>query len=356
MDPLSQAVLGSVASQSVRNKTSLIRVGTIGALAGMAPDLDVLIQSATDPLLSLEYHRQFTHSLIFIPLGAALCALAFWPFVRRHMSYQQVWLVALVGYATHGLLDACTTYGTMLLWPFSDARIAWSNISVVDPLFTVPLLAAAVLAGIRQSALTARLGMVWGLLYLAFGLVQQDRATTAGEALAASRGHDLVVVSSKPSFGNILLWKVIYEHDDRYYVDAVRVATGIQLLEGDNAARLNIETHFPWLDARSQQARDLERFRWFSRDYLAVDEDDSQFVVDMRYSLLPNEIKGLWGIRLDATLSQDQHVEWTARRSAGVERFDELFGLLAGHDERLVELPQALRHDAANIRPSGVSN
>ena len=77
MDPLSQAVLGSVASQSVRNKTSLIRVGTIGALAGMAPDLDVLIQSATDPLLSLEYHRQFTHSLIFIPLGAALCALAF---------------------------------------------------------------------------------------------------------------------------------------------------------------------------------------------------------------------------------------------------------------------------------------
>ena len=103
-------------------------------------------------------------------------------------------------------------------------------------------------------------------------------------------------------------------------------------------------------------SEDLERFRWFSRDYLALDEDDSQFVVDMRYSLLPNEIKGLWGIRLDATLSQDQHVEWTARRSAGAERFDELFGLLAGHDERLVELPQALRHDAANIRPSGVSN
>ena len=272
------------------------------------------------------------------------------------MSYQQVWLVALVGYATHGLLDACTTYGTMLLWPFSDARIAWSNISVVDPLFTLPLLAAAVLAGVNQSILTARLGMVWGLMYLAFGLVQQDRATTAGEALAASRGHDRVAVSSKPSFGNILLWKVIYEHDDRYYVDAVRVATGIQLLEGDNVARLHIETHFPWLDARSQQARDLERFRWFSRDYLALDEDDSQFVVDMRYSLLPNEIKGLWGIRLDATLSQDQHVEWTARRSAGAERFDELFGLLAGHDERLVELPQALRHDAANIRPSGVSN
>ena len=356
MDPLSQAVLGSVASQSMRSKTSLVRVGVIGALAGMAPDLDVLIQSATDPLLSLEYHRQFTHSLLFIPVGAALCALAFWPFVRRQMSYWQVWLVALVGYATHGLLDACTTYGTMLLWPFSDTRIAWSNISVVDPLFTLPLLAAVVLAGIKQSALTARLGMLWGLLYLAFGLVQQDRATTAGEALAASRGHDSAVVSSKPSFGNILLWKVIYEYNDRYYVDAVRVATDIQLLEGDNVARLNIDTHFPWLDAESQQAEDLERFRWFSRDYLAVDEDDPEFVVDMRYSLLPNEIKGLWGIRLDATSSQDQHVEWTTRRSAGAERFDELFGLLMGHDERLIDLPQALGHESLKTERFSDSN
>lgn len=356
MDPLSQAVLGSVASQSVRNKASLISVGTIGALAGMAPDLDVLIRSATDPLLSLEYHRQFTHSLIFIPLGAALCALAFWPFVRRHMSYRKVWLVALVGYATHGLLDACTTYGTMLLWPFSDARIAWSNISVVDPLFTLPLLAVVVLAGVNQSALTARLGLLWGLLYLLLGLVQQDRAATAGEALAVSRGHNAVVVSSKPSFGNILLWKVIYEHDDRYYVDAVRVATDIQLLEGDNVARLNIDTHFPWLDARSQQAKDLERFRWFSRDYLAVDEDDSQFVVDMRYSLLPNEIEGLWGIRLEETLSEDQHVEWTARRSAGAERFDELLGLLAGRDERLIDLSSALNREYQMIEKLRGSN
>jgi len=349
MDPLSQAVLGSVVSQSVRNKAGLIRVGTIGALAGMSPDLDVLIRSATDPLLSLEYHRQFTHSLIFIPLGAALCALAFWPFVRRQMSYWQVWLVALVGYATHGLLDACTSYGTMLLWPFSDARIAWSNISVVDPLFTLPLLAAVVLAGVNQSVLTARLGMMWGLLYLAFGLVQQDRATTAGEALAASRGHDPVAVSSKPSFGNILLWKIIYEHKDRYYVDAVRVVTDVQLFAGDNVARLNIETHFPRLDAESQQAEDLERFRWFSNDYLAVDEGDPQFVIVMRYSMLPNEIKGLWGIRLEETLSEDQHVEWTARRSEGAERFDELLGLLAGRDERLIDLSLALNREYLTI-------
>jgi inner membrane protein len=108
------------------------------------------------------------------------------------------------------------------------------------------------------------------------------------------------------------------------------------------------------LDAGSQQAEDLGRFRWFSRDYLAVDEDDAQFVVDMRYSLLPNEIRGLWGIRLDETLSEDQHVEWTARRSEGAERFDELFGLLLGHDERLIDLLQALGHES--LKTERVSN
>ena len=58
MDPISQAALGAVAPQTLANKTAietvgLLRIGIIGALAGMAPDLDVLIQSSTDPLLQL---------------------------------------------------------------------------------------------------------------------------------------------------------------------------------------------------------------------------------------------------------------------------------------------------------------
>ena len=43
-----------------------------------------------------------------------------------------------MGYATHGLLDSCTSYGTQLFWPFSDVRVAWDTMSIVDPLFTVP--------------------------------------------------------------------------------------------------------------------------------------------------------------------------------------------------------------------------
>jgi inner membrane protein len=331
MDPLSQATLGAAAAQSAIKKSDLIRIGIVGALAGMAPDLDVLIRSSTDPLLQLEYHRQFTHSLVFIPVGALLCAMAFWPFTRRHMSFKAIWLTAIAGYATHGMLDACTTYGTLLLWPFSDARIAWNTISVVDPLFTLPPLGFVIMAGVKTSQSLARLGMAWVAFYLFIGIIQEERAIAAGEALAADRGHAPAVVSAKPSFGNLLLWKTVYEYDDRFWVDAVRAGGDVTIIEGDHVARLNLQSSFPWLDSDSQQARDVERFRWFSNDYLAVDRDDPLLIVDMRYSHLPNEIKGLWGIRLDPNASTDQHVTWVARRSADSERFEQLWAMLQGN-------------------------
>lgn len=331
MDPLSQATLGAAAAQSLIKKSDLARIALIGALAGMAPDLDVLIQSSTDPLLQLEYHRQFTHSLIFIPVGALLCAIAFWPFMRRHMSFKAIWLTALAGYATHALLDACTTYGTLLLWPFSDARIAWNTISVIDPVFTLPLLGFVIAAGVKKSQFIGRLGMAWVALYLSIGVIQEERAIAAGEALAADRGHAPAVVSAKPSFGNLLLWKTVYEYDDHFWVDAVRAGGDVTIIEGDHVARLNLQSSFPWLDTDSQQARDVERFRWFSNDYLAIDSDDPFLIVDMRYSHLPNEIKGLWGIRLDPDASADEHVTWVARRSADSERFEQLWAMLKGN-------------------------
>ena len=361
MDPLSQAVLGAVLPQSLlktrrpkfhqhgstdpatdqiandrqtgtgeaegtgRGWVPLpaLSLALVGALAGMAPDLDVFIRSSTDPLLFLEYHRQFTHSLIFIPIGAALCALAFWPFLRRTWSFRTIWLVALLGYGTHGLLDACTTYGTLLLWPFSQERIAWNNVSVVDPLVTLPVLLAVLWSVRSASKLPARIGLAWCLCYLLFGVVQQHRAEAAAAALAASRGHENVSVSAKPSLGNLLLWKVVYRHEGRFWVDAVRTGVDVAVIGGDDVEILDLAKHLPWLDPASQQALDLERFRWFSSDHLAVDKGNPNFVVDMRYSMLPNEIEGLWGIRLDPSASLEEHVEYVVRRDARgrVQRF-----------------------------------
>ena len=117
MDPLSQGTVGAAFAQSTANKNNIFKIGIIGFLAGLAPDLDVLIRSSNDPILFLEYHRQFSHSLFFIPFGSLIIALLTFPLFKRSMGFKTVYLASLLGYATHGLLDACTVSYTHLTLP-----------------------------------------------------------------------------------------------------------------------------------------------------------------------------------------------------------------------------------------------
>src|ERR1700737_3089702 len=114
MDILTHAFLGAAAAQAATGKALGKKTVWIGAIAGTMPDLDMLIQSRQDPTLLLIYHRNFTHSLSFIILGgliAGLLCLALFKKLRPQWRY--VFLVTIIAYATHGLLDAATNYGTM---------------------------------------------------------------------------------------------------------------------------------------------------------------------------------------------------------------------------------------------------
>jgi inner membrane protein len=303
-------------------------VVAIGACAGLAPDLDTLIRSSTDPLLFLEYHRQFTHALVFVPVGALVCALLLHLWARTRLSFRQTYLACFLGYASHGLLDACTSYGTQLLWPFSDARIALSIVSVVDPAFTAPILVLIALALRRKSARNARIAAAWGLVYLTLGAAQHWRAATAGADIAANRGHTPIRLEVKPALGSLLLWKVIYEFEGRYYVDAVRTGFTPTVYSGESIAKLDLGLHFPWLTAGSRQALDVERYRNVSDDFLALDTTAPNRIIDMRYSMVPNEISGFWAIVLDPDATPDQHVGVVTTRNATFAHARRLIGML----------------------------
>ena len=332
MDPISQGVLGASLPQAVNRAERATVAGLFGCLGGMAPDLDVLIRSGSDPLLFLEYHRQFTHSLIFIPIGGVICGLVlYWLLGRRwQLSVKESCLYTTLGYATHALLDACTTFGTQLLWPFSDARVAWNSVSVIDPLFTLPILVLVVTAGLRKRPLYARLALVWALVYLSIGLLQHDRAVAAGLELAARRGHQPAHLEAKPSFANLLVWKTVYANGQSFYIDAVRVGRAVKHYPGAHIKKLDVSADFPWLQPGSQQAIDIERFRWFSNGYLALDPKHSNRVIDVRYSMIPNEVNALWSIELNSSAPPGSHVQYLTHRDTSAQRNrvirDMLFG------------------------------
>ena len=183
---------------------------------------------------------------------------------------------------------------------------------------------------LSRSVIWSRVGIFLALCYLGLGYIQRERAEMVGETLALGRDHREVSVSAKPTLGNLLLWKVIYQHDGRFWVDAVRVGSQPLVYPGGSVAVLDIPSQFPWLEEGSQQAQDLARFDWFSSGYLAVDNNDRFRVIDMRYSMLPNEIDGLWGIRLDESAASGQHVTYDVKRSVDKTRIDNLIAMLAG--------------------------
>jgi inner membrane protein len=343
MDPLSQASLGASLSQSFANdRPKQVAALLIGALAGMAPDLDIFISSDRDPLLFLEYHRQFTHSLLFIPVGSLICALIFYAFMRSRLfqriwpklklSFVQTYLFSFLAYATHGLLDACTSYGTQLFWPFSDERVAWNTVSIIDPLFTLPVIVFISIAIYQGKPLFARIAFVYAVVFLSLGIVQKNRAEHVIAELAQQRGHQIERTHVKPSFGNRHVWKLIYEYDGRYYVDAVKLLWDPEIIQGSSIQKLDVERDFPWLPADSQQAKDIERFRWFSDDFLAVSLDDKSLITDVRYSFLPNEINPMFAIELNKRLIEDgdldAHVFFEMRSSLDKKTRERFFELL----------------------------
>jgi inner membrane protein len=331
MDPFTQGVVGAFAAQSSAKRRLLAKAAVIGALGGMAPDLDVLISSSTDPLLFLEYHRHFTHSLFFIPIGGVLTGLVLFVVLGKwwQLTLQQCLLWSTLGYATHGLLDTCTSYGTQLLWPLKDYRYAWDVISVVDPLFTLPSAALLILAARSKRKRYLLIGIAWMATYISAAAVQHQRAIAMGHELAASRGHQTEQLSVKPSFGNIVVWKLIYENDGVFHVDALKPGViNKAVWAGESISRLDVTRDFPWLDSDSQQARDIERFAEFSAGYVALDPDNPNRIADIRYSLLPQNLEPLWGIELSRDAGTEQHVQYYTQRNGSREALPALLNMI----------------------------
>ena len=329
MDPVSQGAVGAAFAQSAAKKENIILIGFIGFLAGLAPDLDVLIRSEDDPILFLEYHRQFSHSLFFIPIGSFFVALFIFPFVRSLISLRMVYIASFLGYATHGLLDACTSYGTQLFWPFSDQRVTWNNISIVDPIFTVPIVILLAIAITKRKRIFSFIAIGWIIFYLSLGFIQYERTLSAAMDLANSRGHNAERMTLKPSFGNLILWKSIYQHEETYYVDAIRTVHSSTWCLGESIEMFDYQYHLPSLDKDSQQAKDIERFRWFSQDYLGYDDKNS-LVTDIRYSMIPNQIAPMWGLVIDTEQSIDDHATWWTSRSLDQSQLDLFKEMLSG--------------------------
>ena len=151
MDSLTQIILGAACGEIVLGKKIGNKALLFGAIGGTIPDLDVFIGKLlyNNEIQAMAFHRGFMHSILFAVLGAFLFGWITYKLyntgTRKETTTQKNWTwLFFLSIFTHPILDCFTPYGTQLFTPFSDYRVAFNNISVVDPLYTVPFLVSLI--------------------------------------------------------------------------------------------------------------------------------------------------------------------------------------------------------------------
>jgi inner membrane protein len=229
-------------------------------------------------------HRSLTHSLCFALVVAPLIG---WGLQRLHRNDEVGWrrwsLMAFLVLITHVIIDCYTTYGTQVFQPFSSLQVAFRAISIVDPLCTLPLLAMTLAlpwfapeSPVRRRICAA--GVALTGCYLLWCLGAKAHVNSTARAALAANDIAATRFMSKPTIFNTVLWRIVAEAEDGYYV------AHYSLLDDDGDLRFvytpaNHDLATPFHGSDAWQA-----LAWVTDGYVAyVRNGDTVVLRDMRY-------------------------------------------------------------------------
>jgi len=180
MDLITHIFLGAAVGEIVLGKKAGNKAMLWGAIAGIVPDLDMLVVPFLETSRGLLVHRGITHSLLAIVL---LSPLLGWIITRwfnkdpnlkpKHWSLLVFWSML-----AHVVIDFLTSYGTGIFLPFSNGRYGVSTIAIVDVFFSLPLVACVIIRLFLKPSKLRRtmvcwIGILLSLLYVSYTIVNK---------------------------------------------------------------------------------------------------------------------------------------------------------------------------------------
>jgi inner membrane protein len=313
MDPLTQGLLGASFGQALYGRALGRRALVWGALVGMTPDLDVLASRAS-PMAEWLWHRGPTHALVFGPLVGPAIGWLLW---KRKGGRLRDWVgLCVVALVTHPLLDAFTTYGTQLLWPFSRQRIAFDAVAIVDPVYSLALAVALVLGLWRGAETVLARRAAWTALalssaYVGLGLAVNARAETLARSQLAAEGVAAARVAAYPTLFQLPFRRVVARDGDE-----VRVGWLSVLAPRPVAWERFLVARGPLVEA-ARSAPEVQVLEWFAMGEATPRLEAAGTVVefdDLRYGFPGRPRDGLWGVRV--------RLDAAGRPRGPAERFD----------------------------------
>ena len=288
MDTVTQIGLGAAVGEAVLGRRIGRRAMLWGGIGGLLPDLDILVPLG-DAVRNVTYHRGPSHSLFVL---AALTPFMVFLILKIHPQtavYRARWLwLVFLAFVTHVLLDCLTVYGTQIFWPLSTPPVMWSTLFIIDPAYSLPLL-AGVLAALVMSRSTGRGHLVNSIcltlstLYIVWSIGAKLHVEQAARYSLRQQGIAHSALLTTPTAFNTLLWRVLAMGDDGYYegyyslVDGNR---GVKLMRypANRGLLAGVEEHWP-----------VKRLQWFTHGFYAVERiGDGIVMTDLRMGMEPD--------------------------------------------------------------------
>ena len=292
MDSLTQIVLGAAVGEAVLGKKVGNKAMLYGAIAGTIPDLDTIVGKFLDPLTAIEIHRGISHSIVFSILMAPIFG---WLVAQLHKKAQAGWKdwswLFFWGLVTHPLLDAHTTWGTQLFWPL-DLRLAYQNIFVIDPLYTLPFLIFLILAMRLPKASKKRrkwnnLGLIVSSAYMVLTLILKGISYQKFTEALDREKIEYLQIDTRPAAFNTILWHANIDVGDAY-------------LLGDYSFFDSQPISFKYVPKDRQLLGDfrnsetIERLDKISNGWYAIEKRDGElYYNDLRFGVYDLDAKDL---------------------------------------------------------------
>ncbi|MBN2610378.1 MAG: metal-dependent hydrolase [Bacteroidales bacterium] len=270
MDSLTQAILGAAVAEAAIGKKEGNKAVWWGAAIGTLPDLDVFVARFFDPVRSLLFHRGISHSLLFMILVSPLIGLVLKKIYSKSATTLKQWgFMAFLVLATHVLLDLFTTYGTGIFEPFSNMRIEWSTIAIIDPFYTVPLLLSLiVILFLKRDKRIRRIAGIAGLtistVYLMLTVVNKFHINHVFKSQLAAQGIEYSQLKTTPLPLSNFLWMGLARYDDGHYLGLYSLYDTSGFIEFEEIKRNDFLIYHLLKDKR---IRNLTRF---SKNYYSV--------------------------------------------------------------------------------------
>lgn len=313
MDTITQALLGAACANVCGRHALGKRAARWGAVGGALPDLDIFAGLAGGPWIEMQHHRGVSHALWFGPVVGSAIGWALWLRYARLRERdpdhedaalggpgQHVWwmLVLAVSILSHPLLDLFTSYGTQLFAPFSDHRFAINAIGIIDPVYTLPLVAALTLGkpSVASKRRLSAAALVFTTGYLCYGAWLNARAEALATASLVARGASAPTVTAYPRIFQIFQRRLVGRADGRLFVGQVSMFA---------VRPIDWHVSTPAAGPLVDETRDTARgalFEWFAMRQTAArtEQQGDETIVeidDLRYGDPAAPELGMWGIR-----------------------------------------------------------